>query len=64
MNVKMGDGFTNWGLPNPRFILEASRGEEINATPDLTVQNDPDRFGVGPEEILRLGIISQSLQMR
>ncbi len=51
---KDGRWIHNW-VPNPRFILEASRGEEINATPDLTVQNDPDRFGVGPEEILVIG---------
>jgi crotonobetainyl-CoA:carnitine CoA-transferase CaiB-like acyl-CoA transferase len=41
----------NW-VPNPRFILQASQGDVLNATPDLTVQNDPDRFGIGPEEIL------------
>lgn len=46
-----GEWIHNW-VPNPRFILEASRGDEINATPDLTVQNDPDRFGIGPEELL------------
>ncbi len=51
---KDGRWIHNW-VPNPRFILEASRGEKINATPDLTVQNDPDRFGVGPEEILVIG---------
>lgn len=48
---KDGEWIHNW-VPNPRFILEASRGDEINATPDLTVQNDPDRFGIGPEELL------------
>ncbi len=48
---KDGGWVHNW-VPNPRFILEASRGDEINATPDLTVQNDPDRFGIGPEELL------------
>lgn len=41
----------NW-VPNPRFILESSKGDTINAEPDLTVQNDPDRFGIGPEELL------------
>jgi crotonobetainyl-CoA:carnitine CoA-transferase CaiB-like acyl-CoA transferase len=41
----------NW-VPNPRFILQASQGDVLNATPDLTVQNDPDRFGIGPEELL------------
>ncbi len=48
---KDGKWIHNW-VPNPRFILEASKGETINATPDLTVQNDPDRFGIGPEELL------------
>ncbi len=48
---KDGNWIHNW-VPNPRFILEASKGDEINATPDLTVQNDPDRFGIGPEELL------------
>jgi len=46
-----GKWIHNW-VPNPRFILEASKGDAINATPDLTVQNDPDRFGIGPEELL------------
>ena len=41
----------NW-VPNPRFIMQASEGDALNATPDLTVQNDPDRFGIGPEELL------------
>ena len=48
---KDGKWIHNW-VPNPRFILEASKGDTINATPDLTVQNDPDRFGIGPEELL------------
>ena len=48
---KDGNWIHNW-VPNPRFVLEASRGDTINATPDLTVQNDPDRFGIGPEELL------------
>ena len=48
---KDGKWIHNW-VPNPRFILEASKGDKLNATPDLTVQNDPDRFGIGPEEIL------------
>ena len=41
----------NW-VPNPRFIINASAGETLNATPDLSVQNDPDRFGTGPEELV------------
>lgn len=41
----------NW-VPNPRFILEASKGDTLESNPDLSVQNDPDRFGTGPEELL------------
>jgi crotonobetainyl-CoA:carnitine CoA-transferase CaiB-like acyl-CoA transferase len=41
----------NW-VPNPRFIITASEGDAINSSPDLTVQNDPDRFGMGPEELV------------
>ena len=39
-------------MPNPRFILGSSKGDTLNASPDMTVQNDPDRFGTGPEELL------------
>jgi len=46
-----GNWIHNW-VPNPRFILQASEGDTLNATPNLTVQNDPDRFGTGPEELL------------
>jgi crotonobetainyl-CoA:carnitine CoA-transferase CaiB-like acyl-CoA transferase len=49
--AKDGKWLHNW-VPNPRFLLQAAAGDTINATPDLTVQNDPDRFGTGPEEIL------------
>jgi crotonobetainyl-CoA:carnitine CoA-transferase CaiB-like acyl-CoA transferase len=48
---KDGQWLHNW-VPNPRFLLQAAAGETLNATPDLTVQNDPDRFGTGPEELL------------
>ena len=48
---KDGRWIQNW-VPNPRFILTASAGDTLNASPDLTVQNDPDRFGTGPEELL------------
>jgi len=48
---KDGKWIHNW-VPNPRFILQASAGDTLNSSPDLTVQNDPDRFGTGPEEIL------------
>ncbi len=52
-HFKCADGkwLHNW-VPNPRFILEASKGHTLDASPDLTVQNDPDRFGIGPEELL------------
>ncbi len=49
--AKDGHWLHNW-VPNPRFILQAAEGDTLNASPDLTVQNDPDRFGTGPEEIL------------
>jgi crotonobetainyl-CoA:carnitine CoA-transferase CaiB-like acyl-CoA transferase len=49
--TKDGRWIHNW-VPNPRFMLEAAKGDTINATPDLTVQNDPDRFGTGPEELI------------
>ncbi|MBI2382507.1 MAG: CoA transferase [Gammaproteobacteria bacterium] len=48
---KDGKWIHNW-VPNPRFILQASAGDKLNSSPDLTVQNDPDRFGTGPEELL------------
>ena len=41
----------NW-VPNPRFLLTAAAGTELNASPDLKARNDPDRFGTGPEELL------------
>ncbi|MDB5972533.1 MAG: CoA transferase [Hydrocarboniphaga sp.] len=52
-HFKTSDGhwLHNW-VPNPRFIMQAAAGDTLNASPDLTVQNDPDRFGTGPEEIL------------
>ena len=37
--------------PNPRFMLSAAEGDEINANPNLAVREDPDRIGLGPEEI-------------
>ncbi len=48
---KDGRWIHNW-VPNPRFILQASEGDTLDASPNLTVQNDPDRFGTGPEELL------------
>ncbi|HEY3694676.1 CaiB/BaiF CoA transferase family protein, partial [Phenylobacterium sp.] len=46
---KDGRWIHNW-VPNPRFILGASEGDVIDANPDLSVQNDPNRFGSGVEE--------------
>ena len=40
--------------PNPRFILSAAEGDTLNATPDLTLREDPDRIGLGVEEIFVL----------
>jgi crotonobetainyl-CoA:carnitine CoA-transferase CaiB-like acyl-CoA transferase len=40
--------------PNPRFILAAGAGATLDATPDLGVRKDPDRIGLGPEELFVL----------
>ena len=40
--------------PNPRFILSAAEGDTLNATPDLTLREDPERIGLGVEEIFVL----------
>jgi crotonobetainyl-CoA:carnitine CoA-transferase CaiB-like acyl-CoA transferase len=40
--------------PNPRFILSAAEGDTLNATPDLTLREDPDRIGLGVEEVFVL----------
>ena len=48
---KDGRWIHSW-VPNPRFIIGASEGEAINCSPDLSVQNDPNRFGTGLEETL------------
>jgi crotonobetainyl-CoA:carnitine CoA-transferase CaiB-like acyl-CoA transferase len=37
-------------VPNPRFIIGASEGDVIDRNPNLSVQNDPSRFGSGVEE--------------
>jgi crotonobetainyl-CoA:carnitine CoA-transferase CaiB-like acyl-CoA transferase len=41
----------NW-VPNPRFLLSASAGERLSATPDLAAKKDPDRFGTAPGELV------------
>jgi len=48
---KDGRWIHNW-VPNPRFLLTASAGESLAATPDLKAKNDPDRFGTAPGELL------------
>ncbi len=40
--------------PNPRFVLAAGAGDALDATPDLSVRQDPDRIGLGPEELFVL----------
>ncbi|MCB2048005.1 MAG: CoA transferase [Novosphingobium sp.] len=37
-------------VPNPRFMLGASAGDTLNATPDLSTRDDPDRLGTAIEE--------------
>ncbi len=41
----------NW-VPNPRFLLGASAGDTLTATPDLAAKRDPDRFGTAPGELV------------
>lgn len=48
---KDGRWIHNW-VPNPRFLLNASAGESLAATPELKAKNDPDRFGTAPGELL------------
>ena len=40
--------------PNPRFVLSAGEGDVLNASPDLTVRDDPERLGLGTEELFVL----------
>ncbi len=58
-----GKWIHNW-VPNPRFIIQASEDEHLNATPDLKAQNDPDRFGTGPEELFVLAEYQPQLMER
>jgi crotonobetainyl-CoA:carnitine CoA-transferase CaiB-like acyl-CoA transferase len=48
---KDGRWIHNW-VPNPRFLLTASAGDTLSATPELKAKNDPDRFGTAPGELL------------
>ncbi len=40
--------------PNPRFVLAAGAGDELDPHPDLRVREDPARIGLGPEEMVVL----------
>lgn len=40
--------------PSPRFVLAAGEGDELDAHPDMRVREDPDRIGLGPEEVFVL----------
>ena len=42
-------------VPNPRFVLAAGEGDTLDASPDLSVREDPERIGIVPEEIFVLG---------
>ncbi|MBM3594566.1 MAG: CoA transferase [Alphaproteobacteria bacterium] len=42
-------------VPNPRFIIEASESETIRHDPDLSVMNDPNRFGSSVDEAWVIG---------
>jgi crotonobetainyl-CoA:carnitine CoA-transferase CaiB-like acyl-CoA transferase len=48
---KDGRWIHNW-VPNPRFLLEASRGAALEASRDLEARKDPDRFGTGHGELV------------
>ncbi len=40
--------------PSPRFVLAAGEGDALDAHPDLRVREDPERIGLGPEELFVL----------
>jgi crotonobetainyl-CoA:carnitine CoA-transferase CaiB-like acyl-CoA transferase len=50
---KDGRWVHHW-VPNPRFVLSAAAGDELNSSPELSPQNDPERIGISPEEIFVL----------
>jgi crotonobetainyl-CoA:carnitine CoA-transferase CaiB-like acyl-CoA transferase len=39
---------------SPRFVLGAGAGDALEATADLSAREDPDRLGLGPEELFVL----------
>jgi crotonobetainyl-CoA:carnitine CoA-transferase CaiB-like acyl-CoA transferase len=50
-HFKCADGrWIHQWVPNPRFMLGASAGDTLDATPDLSTREDPDRLGTGIEE--------------
>lgn len=50
----------NW-VPNPRFILAAGAGATLDATPELRIQNDPDRIGTEVRELVTLSYSQPAL---
>ncbi len=54
-NFRAGDGrwIINW-VPNPSFVLGASRGETLNPSPDMSARQDPDRIMPALEDMLVL----------
>jgi len=51
--AKDGRWVINW-VPNPSFVLGASEGDELNATPDMSARDDPDRIMPAAEDMLVL----------
>jgi crotonobetainyl-CoA:carnitine CoA-transferase CaiB-like acyl-CoA transferase len=50
-HFKCADGrWIHQWVPNPRFMLGASAGETLDASPDLSTRDDPDRLGTAIEE--------------
>jgi crotonobetainyl-CoA:carnitine CoA-transferase CaiB-like acyl-CoA transferase len=50
-HFKCADGrWIHQWVPNPRFMLGASAGDTLDATPDLSTRDDPDRLGTAIEE--------------
>ncbi len=51
--AKDGRWVINW-VPNPSFVLGASEGDTLNASPDMSAREDPDRIMPGVEDALVL----------
>ncbi|MFS1523144.1 CaiB/BaiF CoA transferase family protein [Microbulbifer sp. 2304DJ12-6] len=54
-NFECADGrwIINW-VPNPRFVLGASRGSALDPAPDMSSRNDPDRIMPAMDDMLVL----------